>query len=69
MRKIELVHNEPEQVKLYLEAALELVEAVDPPSDLRELFFAKAVDLLSSKTVQYEQVAGMLGHPGVLPRL
>jgi hypothetical protein len=60
MHKREYRHNEPEQVRLYLEAALELVDALDPPEDLREPCFTKAVDLLAAKTVQFEQAAMQL---------
>jgi hypothetical protein len=55
-RKTEIHHNTPEQVRAVLSGALELVEALPVPDDLRAVAFTKAADLLASKTVQVEQV-------------
>lgn len=44
-------HNSPTAVRGYLSAALELVADLEPPDDLREATFTKAVDLLSTKQV------------------
>jgi hypothetical protein len=61
----EIPHNTPEQVRLYLQAALELVEELEPPDDLRGIFYAKAIDLLSAKQLIVEQLApGVLGNLG-----
>lgn len=59
MRATEQQHNTPEQVSRYLNDALMVVGALDVPDELREVAFAKAVDLLSSKQVFYEQPATM----------
>ena len=68
-RKVELRHNAPEQVREYLRAALDLVEELNPPSDLRVAFFTKAVDLTAAKSLQIEQVdaglAALLARPGL----
>jgi hypothetical protein len=48
-------HNTREQAESYLAGALDLLDAVGPPDDLREAFFTKAVDLLSTKHVVLEQ--------------
>lgn len=55
MRRQEEFHNTPEQVEEILTAALKQVEALDPPGDLREITFAKAVDLLGAKQIFFEQ--------------
>jgi hypothetical protein len=49
-------HNSPEQVRQYLGAALAVVEALDIPPELREVAFAKAVDLFSSKQLFFDAV-------------
>jgi hypothetical protein len=51
--------NSPEQVEGYLRIALELVEKIGPAEDLREVAFAKAVDLVSAKNVMIPQVAAV----------
>jgi hypothetical protein len=64
MNAREFPHNTPQQAEEYIRGALELVEKVQPPEDLREVAFGKAVDLLSSKQIVYEQpavVPGLLG--------
>jgi hypothetical protein len=48
-------HNTPEQVEQYLTDALAMVKKLDPPSDLREVCFEKAANLLSSKQIFAEQ--------------
>ena len=62
MRKQELYHNTPEQVEQYIRDAVQMVETIDPPADLRAPVFEKACDLLAGKQVIYEQV-------GALPNL
>lgn len=60
----EIQHNTPEQALLYLQGALEIVETLDPPAELRETCFAKACDLLSAKQLVLMQPA-----PAVLPAM
>jgi hypothetical protein len=62
MRATEHQFNTPEQVEEYLRQALDIVNAVEPPEDLRGICFAKAVDLVSNKQVFFDQ-------PAVLPAL
>jgi len=57
VKKTDYPHNTAEQVRGYIEGALELVDELDPPTDLREHVFVKACDLLSSKQVILEQTA------------
>lgn len=54
--KTEVPHNTPEQVREYLQAALELVDELAVPDDLRAAALAAAVTLLSVKQVFFEQV-------------
>lgn len=49
-------HNTDAQVRGYIEAALALVEELDPPGDLREHVFIKATDLYSAKQIIMEQM-------------
>lgn len=46
-----------EQVRAHVEFALALVAELDPPADLREAVFTKAVDLHSGKQIVVEQAA------------
>jgi hypothetical protein len=62
MRATEHQHNTTEQVRAYLSFALDVVADLEIPDDLREVAFAKAVDLFSSKQIFYEQ-------PTVIPNL
>lgn len=48
-------YNSREQVVAYLAGALAVVDELDPPADLREPAFVKAVELLSAKQVFLEQ--------------
>jgi hypothetical protein len=57
MIRHEMPNNTPEQVRAYLGGALELVDELGPPDDLRRECFAKAVDLLSVKQILLEQPA------------
>jgi len=45
----DIPHHTPEQVRGYLIAARELVDALEVPADLREVAFGKAVDMLAAK--------------------
>jgi hypothetical protein len=47
----EIPNNTPEQVRDYLLQALQLVEEIEPPTDLREAVFAQAAQLISGKQV------------------
>lgn len=53
-RKVELHHHEPEQVKGYIRDAEALLSemGLDPGHD--SPLFLKVIDLISSKTVQYQ---------------
>lgn len=57
MIRHEIPNNTPEQVRAYLGGALELVDELGPPDDLRRPFFEKACDLLSGKQLMMEQPA------------
>jgi len=57
MIRHDIPNNTPEQVLAYLGGALELMDELGPPDDLRREFFAKAVDLLSGKQIVMEQPA------------
>lgn len=61
MLRTEEHHNTPAQVVDYLRTALAIVMELDPPEDLRQIAFGKAVDLLSAKQVFFEQNAPVLG--------
>lgn len=50
----ELYHNTREQVVDYLRAAIEIVEELDPPADLREEMFRSAVAMLGAKTINVQ---------------
>ncbi len=66
-RRIELPHNTPEQVREYITSALALVDDLDPPGDLRQAVFVKAVEFYSAKAITVEQIAP--GIPGMaIPR-
>jgi hypothetical protein len=47
----ELHHNTVEQVERYLRAALDLIDKLEPPEDLRVAAFQSAVNMVASKTV------------------
>jgi hypothetical protein len=66
MKVFEEHHNEPEQVEAYLRGALALVEELEPPADLREATFTKAVDLLSAKTLQVAPASGLAVPPSAM---
>lgn len=48
---------QPEAVESVLRDALELVERIDPPTDLRQAVFTAGAGLLAQKQVDIEQVA------------
>jgi hypothetical protein len=55
MQRHEFPHNTPEQVEAYVIAALNLVNDLDPPQDLRASVFNQACALLASKQVVMQQ--------------
>lgn len=61
MRRIEHQHNTREQVREYLQTALEVVAELEVTDDLRRPCFEKAVDLIAGKQIVFEQpqVLGM----------
>jgi hypothetical protein len=56
MRQTEYPNNTPEQVRAYLQGAVDAVDAVDIPPDLVPIAFEKAVDMLAGKQIVLEQV-------------
>ena len=68
MRRVEMQHNTPEQVREYMEEAIAIVRDLDLTGDLFVPAFTKAVDLLAAKHIQFEQVQPM-GLPAMhIPR-
>jgi hypothetical protein len=51
MVRQELPNNTPEQVDAYLRAALQLVDDINPPGDLREAVFTAGVNLIAGKQI------------------
>lgn len=68
MRSQEYPHNTREQVERYLTDALQLVVELEPPDDLRGICLSKAVDLLSSKQIMYEQPPSALSLAQLQPQ-
>jgi hypothetical protein len=68
MRTTEHPHNTDAQVQDYLQAALALVADLEPPDDLRQVAFAKAVDLFAAKQIVFEQPAPLVGMPNLRPQ-
>lgn len=56
VRYTERPNNTPEQVLDYLRQALDVVDTLGPPDDLRLACFTEAVRLVSGKTVTAEQI-------------
>jgi hypothetical protein len=56
-RRTEFAHNTPEQVREYLREALDVVDELGPPDDLRAACFTKAADLIAAKQITVEAVA------------
>jgi len=61
VRKVEYEHHSPEQVRGYLDEAVRILEERELRPELEVAALPQLVALLSSKTVQFEQVAPMLG--------
>lgn len=53
----EIHHHTYEQVVSILHGAQAAVDEAEPPEDLRQIAFAKAIDLLAAKQIFYEQIA------------
>jgi hypothetical protein len=66
-QRTDIPNNTPEQAREYLEAALELVEQLEPPAELREHVFNRAVELLSGKQILVSQPPSVSPFAG-LPR-
>lgn len=65
-RYSERQNNTPEQVREYLREALDVVDELGPPDDLRVACFTAAVNLVSAKQVTAEVIApgaAILGQP------
>jgi len=62
--KTEVPLNTREQVVGYVTTALEIVDELQPPDDLRAAVFAAAVQQIATKQVLFEQ-----GAPSMLPNL
>jgi hypothetical protein len=56
MRRIEHYHHTPEQVRGYIEEALQIVADLELDDELGQLAFTHAVNLLSAKQIVFEQV-------------
>ncbi len=67
MQRQEIPNNTPEQVRAYIEAAITLVDVIEPPAELREQVFVAAVNLIASKQIALTQPQplplGMLAQP------
>jgi hypothetical protein len=65
IRYTERQHNTPEQIREYLREALDVVDELDPPDDLRVSAFVKAAELAAAKQVTGEAImpAGHLLQP------
>lgn len=66
LKASEIHHNDPDQVRQYLDTALRLTAELDVPDDLRVAFFTKAVDLVAAKQINLEQMqlgAGAMAIP------
>ena len=64
-RKVEIPHNSDEQVRDYIKKAAALVDELELDEPLQVPAFIKAVDLYAAKAITIEQVAPVLGVPGV----
>jgi hypothetical protein len=51
IQRQEIPNNTPDQVFAYVNAALALVDQIEPPDDLRAPVFEKACDLFAGKQV------------------
>jgi hypothetical protein len=68
MPRTELAHYTNQQAEEHLRDALQLVETVGPPEDLRAITFTKAVEMLSAKNIIAQPVAPILGGFGEAPQ-
>ena len=65
----ELLHNKPEQVREYLQTALDLTAELAPLEDLRVAFFEAAVGLCAAKQMVIQQPRQVGLPPGALAAL
>lgn len=70
LQRMETMHNTPEQVALYLDAALELVASRELPAGSEGEVIVGVVNLLAAKTINVVQQAPMpIGLPTMaIPR-
>lgn len=66
--RTELPDNTPEQVRGYLVAALELVDSLEVPDDLRPAVFREACRLVAGKQILIGEAAP-IGAGLMLPRV
>jgi hypothetical protein len=57
----ELPLHSPEQVRGYLDEAERIIDHLEVPGDLREIAYAKAIDLLAAKQIFYTEADAMAG--------
>lgn len=55
MRRVDAPNHTRDEVRQHLQHALELVDELNTPDDLRGHMFDKAVDLLAGKQILWEQ--------------
>lgn len=67
-KSFEAHHNTADEVQEWIEEALRIVGDVDVTDELRPIAFAKAVDLLAAKQIQYEAVQPLGVGLGMAPR-
>lgn len=67
MQRQEFRHHTDEQIEACARAALALVEALDPPADLRPALLEQAMGMYAAKQIVFEQVPPTLLGAG-LPR-
>lgn len=66
--RVEILHNNPDQVVDYLKAAIAVVEEHVPAELASPELLVKVLELLSSKTIQFMQPAP-IGIPLGVPRM
>jgi hypothetical protein len=59
VQKQEYQHNTYDQVLEYLSDALQIVERLEPPDDLRAALFVQACGLFSAKQIVFEQMPAL----------
>lgn len=69
MRRTEEQHNTPEQVAEIIGTAARLVVEAELTDDLQAIAFTKAIDLLASKQIFFEQAQPVAFDPRLLGRI